>query len=89
MLGGDVIGGEYFLARRINRLAGEVDVSTVLPVVEGDNIPGRVALHCDLDGTVFFEFDYLAAQNGCLIRVRLDFDAGLHANCQLCASTRG
>jgi len=83
------MGGDYIRASGVNRLARDDDMSTVLPVVEGGNIPGRVALPCDLDGTVGFKLGLLAAQDAWLLRARLDFETGLHANRQLCALTRG
>ena len=66
----------------------EDDASTVLPDVVDSDIPGRVAPPCDGDGTVSVHGGFLAAQNACGVRARLDFDAMLHVNHQLCASTR-
>jgi len=82
------MGDGYFHAVHVHRRAREDDASTVLPVVDGGNIPGRNALPCDNDGTISLKVGCLAAQDACLIRSRLDFEARLHANRQLCASTR-
>ena len=69
-------------------VAPEDDASTVLPLVLDGDILGRVTLPSDLDGTVLVNDGFLAAQNGCLICARLDFDTGLHVNRQLCALNR-
>ena len=82
------MGDGYFLAVQVHRLAREDDASTVLPAVDGGNAPGRNALPRDNDGTVSLKVGCLAAQDGCLVRARLDFEARLHANRQLRASTR-
>ena len=78
----DVMGGDYFCASQVNSLSSDDNASTVLPAVEGGNIPGRVALASDIDGTVNFELGPLSAQDACYLRARLDFETGLHANCQ-------
>jgi len=83
----DVIRVHYIIIITL-ALAPEDDVSTVLPEVVDGNIPGRVVLPCDRDGTVRVNGGFLAAENGCRIRLRFDFDAMLHVDRQLCASTR-
>ena len=86
----DVIRVHYIVITIINTqaLAPEDNASTVLPQVVDGDIPGRVVLPCDRDGTVRVHSGFLAAQNGCRICVRLDLNAMLHVNRQLCASTR-
>jgi len=64
----DVIRVHYIMIIT-QALAPEDDASTVLPEVVDGDIPGRVALPCDLDGTVRLNGGFLAAQNGCRIRV--------------------
>lgn len=84
----DVIRVHYIIKLNTQALAPEDDASTVLPQVVDGDIPGRVVLPCDRDGTVRVNGGFLAAQNGCRIRVRLDLDAMLHVNRQLCASSK-
>ena len=64
----DVIRVHYIMIIT-QALAPEDDASTVLPEVVDGDISGRVALPCDLDGTVRLNGGFLAAQNGCRIRV--------------------
>ena len=61
-LSGDVMGDGYILAVH-NRRAREDEVSSVLPQVEDGNIPGRVTLPFDMDGTIRFNGGCLAAQD--------------------------
>jgi len=70
------------------KAAPEDDLSTRLPFVDDGEIPGTVVLPCDRDGTILVNGSFLAVPNDCCICGRLDFEAMLHANRQLCASTR-
>ena len=80
----DVIRVHYIIIIiNTQALAPEDNASTVLPQVVDGDIPSRVVLPCDRDGTVRVNGGFLAAQNGCRIHVRLDPKAILHVNRQL------